>query len=294
MIHDRANDHESRLSVRTALEDHPVHNVPPVGDPYVLGRWHKHRASAKGYVKEALAKARSRLADSVPPAKLLVFGRPRSGTTLLGQLMGQVPDIHDDRECLHHAVLDPLKFLQNRARCCKAKGYVCKFLSYQMFEVQRIQDPLAFFEHLHDVHFHLLHLRRHTYDQALSLSTAQVTSQYFLDPSASYEKRLDIRIEPERFLAQVLWNLEMLSYEDQLMSNFPHLVVQYENDLLNPVAQQKTIDTICTDLGIRCGTVKATLQRTGGTNGKFRVTNEDELKLMLQKNDLDHILEERM
>jgi len=94
-------------------------------------------------------------------------------------------------------------------------------------------------------------------------------------------------------MAQVLWNLEMLSYEDQLMSNFPHRVVQYENDLLNPVAQQKTIDTICTDLGIRCGRVKATLERTGGTNGKFRVTNEDELKRMLQKNGLGHILEEK-
>ncbi|MEI4233972.1 hypothetical protein [Roseovarius sp. D22-M7] len=294
MMHDKANDHESRLSVRTTLEDHPVHNVPPVGDPYIFGRWHKHRVSAKGYVKEALAMARSRLADDAPPAKLLVFARPRSGTTLLGQLMGQVPDIQDDRECLHHAVLDPVKFLQNRARCCKAKGYVCKFLSYQMFEVQRIQDPLAFFENLHDVDFHLLHLRRRTYDQALSLSTAQVTSQYFLKPGESHEKRRNIRIEPERFLAQVLWNLEMLSYEDQLLSNFPHHVVQYEQDLLNPVAQQKTIDTICADLGILCSTVKATLERTGGTNGKFRVINEDELKLTLRKNDLGHVLEERM
>lgn len=293
-MHDKADNHEARLSVRTALEDHPVHNVPPVGDPYVLKRWHKNRASAKGYVKEALAMARSRLADGAPRAKLLVFARPRSGTTLLGQLMGQVPDIHDDRECLHHAVLDPFKFLGNRARCCKAKGYVCKFLSYQMFEVQRIQDPLAFFKHLHNDDFRLLHLRRNTYDQALSLSTAQVTSQYFLEPGASHEKRRDIRIEPERFLEQVLWNLEMLSYEDQLMSNFPHGVVQYEQDLLTPVTQQKTIDTICTDLGIRCGPVKANLERTGGTNGKFRVTNEDELKLILRNNDLGHILEERM
>lgn len=172
-------------------------------------------------------------------------------------------------------------------------GYVCKFLSYQMFEVQRIQNPLAFFEDLHGAGFRLIHLRRGTYNQARSLSTAQVTSQYFLEPGAAYEKRRDIRIDPDRFLAQVRWNLEMLSYEDRLMANFPHRVVQYERDLLNPAAQQKTIDTICTDLGIRGSTVKATLQRTGGKDGRFRVANEDELKLILQKNDLDHILEER-
>lgn len=292
MVWNTANDPETRDRVRAALASHPVHDVKPVGDPYVLGRWHKDRVSAKGYVREARALAKSRLVDGAPPAKLLVFSRPRSGTTLLGQLMSQVPGIHDDRECLHHAVLAPSRFIQNRASCCTLDGYVCKFLSYQMFEVQQIQDPLSFFKDLHEAGFHLIHLRRGTYNQALSLSTAQVTSQYFLDTGAASKKHRDIRIEPEQFLAQVRWNLEMLSYEDQLMANFPHHLVQYERDLLNPAAQQKTINTICTDLGIQCSTVKATLQRTGGKNGRFHVINEDELKLMHQKNGLNHILEE--
>ena len=264
---------DDRAGLQRALDAHPVHSVPPVGDPYVMGRWHKDRATPKGYVKEFLAACGGVVTRSTP-SKLVVFARPRSGTTLLGHLLGQVPDVHDDRESLHHAVVAPVRFLENRARRCGKRAYVSKLLSYQMLEVQRIRDPLAFFERLTDAGFLLIHLRRRTYDQALSLSTAQATHQYVLEKVAPTPHRpSSLRIDPERFVAQVRWNAEMLSFEDALIRNFPHRVVQYERHLCDPDTQQQTTDAVCEDLAVAPAPVQATLRRTGGQGGKFRVEN---------------------
>ena len=50
----------------TDLSAHPVHAIPPVGDPYVLGRWHRDRVSARGYLLEARVALKA----------LVVRGRP--------------------------------------------------------------------------------------------------------------------------------------------------------------------------------------------------------------------------
>ncbi len=89
---------------RQALVRYPVHDIPPVGDPHVPGRWHKDRASARGYLFEARVWAESMVRHR-GPKRFLMVGRPRSGTTLLRRLLNQVAEIHCDCEMLHHAVL---------------------------------------------------------------------------------------------------------------------------------------------------------------------------------------------
>ena len=113
------------------------------------------------------------------PAKLLVFARPATGHYPASGSLGQVPDVHVDRESLHHAILAPRRFLENRARQCGiSESYVSKLLSYKMLSRLR-GDPLAFFDILIDAGF-LLDSPAPKFDQA-SLSTAQATHEYVLE-----------------------------------------------------------------------------------------------------------------
>ena len=94
------------------LSDHRVHAIPPVGDPYVLGRWHKGRNSLRGYAREAIVKARLAIrAQYDMPEKFVIFGRPRSGSTLLSRLLGQVHGLRCTGEMLNYAMVDPRGYL---------------------------------------------------------------------------------------------------------------------------------------------------------------------------------------
>jgi hypothetical protein len=168
----------------SGLQSHPVHAIAPVGDPYVLGLWHKDRASWRGYAYEARVAAKALLRQG-DPAKFLMLGRPRSGTTLLYRLLRQVPGLHCDGEVLHHAVLAPRAFLNRLAAIKQARAWGGKLLSYQMFEVQRIRDHAGFLEGLVEDGFLLIHIRRDTYAQCLSLSTAQAGLGGVLPPTPS-------------------------------------------------------------------------------------------------------------
>lgn len=258
---------------RQALARHPVHGIPPIGAPYVLGRWHKDRASAKGYLFEARVWAKSLLRHG-RPKRFLMVGRPRSGTTLLRGLLNQVEGLHCDGEMLHHAVLAPHAFLNRLAGIKRARAYGSKLLSYQIFEVQKIADPARFIAGLVTDDYTLIHVRRDTFDQALSLSVAQAGMGYHLRAGATGETRR-VTLDPDLFAAQIRHHRAMLDYEDLLFSQLPHLRVQYEDDLRVAARHQATVDRICTALELPSSPVQADTQRV---SARREITNIDELR----------------
>jgi hypothetical protein len=271
------------------LDAHPVHRIPPVGAPYVLGRWHHDRATWRGYAFEARVWAKS-LVRRNPTARFLMLGRPRSGTTLLYRLLDQVPGLHCDGEVLHHAVLAPRAFLNRLAGIKSSPLWGAKLLSYQMFEMQRIPDHRAFLAGLVADGFRLIHIRRDTWEQSLSLSLAQETDLYHIRAGEAAGETAEggrLRLDPARMVAQIRWNLAMLDYEDRLLAPLPHLVVDYGRDLARPEAHQSTVERICAFLGHPAGPVRADLERTGG---RTRVENMDEIRAALTAAGLGHVL----
>lgn len=258
---------------RQALAAHPVHDIPPVGDPYVWGRFHKDRASLRGYAFEARVWAKS-IVKRTDPRKFLMVGRPRSGTTLLRRLLNQVEGLQCDGEMLHHAVLAPHAFLNRLAGIKDTPVYGSKLLSYQIFEVQRIGDPAHFFEGLLADGYTLIHVRRATFDQALSLSVAQAGLGYH-QRAGEVAGRRDVTLDPDLFVRQVRHHKAMLDYEDLLFSHLPHLIVQYEDDLLHAETHQCCVDRICFALGLASGPVTADLARQAA---RTEVTNLADLQ----------------
>jgi len=270
-------DASPRAMPQTPLRDHPVFSIPPIGDPYRFGLWHQDRASLKGYAFEARISLKS-LARRGDPRKFLILGRPRSGTTLLQRLLNQVEGLRCDGEVLHHAVLRPVDFLDRHARTRDTAIAGAKIISYQMFEVQRIPDHGAFLAALAARGFRFIHIRRNTYKQCLSLSTAQETQHYHAALGQGGASRA-FALDPDRFERQVRWNLAMLDYEEKLLAPHDPLVIHYDRELRDAPGHQACIDRICRWLDHPSSPVHADLERT---SARTEITNQAELKARLE------------
>lgn len=280
------------------LMTHPVHAYPSDPQSFYLGRWHHHRLALSGVKTEAIKRLKARLRAPTAPRKLLVFGRPRSGTTLLGKIMGQVPGVHDEGEYLHFGHFSPLRSLEACAHTTPCEVFVAKLLSYQMLEVQQIADGYGFFKQLRSKGYSFLHIRRNSFNQALSLCTARATGHYFVEKDAAMPEQRAVEIDPDAFIAELRRTMMMLAYEDLLMSGFEHIAVQYETDLRDATRHQATADRICDTLGQPPHSVSATIPRTGGAQGHFQVTNREVLEARVFEEGLeralsDHQVEQR-
>lgn len=278
------------------LRQHALHGMRWTGADKVLGRWHRDRMSAKGYGLEARVFLRSlmtrlqTLERGRQSGRFLMLGRPRSGTTLLARLLNQVDGIRCDGEVLHHAVAFPRGLLNRLAYKSREQVYGAKLITYQIAEVQGIHDAEAFLRGLCDDGFRLIHIRRRTFDQALSLSVAQATHRYHIRKHAPVGVGIAaLSLDPERWLHQIRWNMAMLDYEDRLMARFAHLRVDYEPDLADPAMHQHSVDRICLWLGVASSPVTADLDPTGA---RSIVTNLDTLRQAVTSGGFARLLTE--
>ncbi|MDJ0859644.1 MAG: hypothetical protein QNJ03_11225, partial [Dinoroseobacter sp.] len=222
------------------------------------------------------------------PKPFLIYGRPRSGTTLLVDLLDQVDGVRCDGELLHSLVMRPVGFLRDLPKRAgpDVSAYGVKLLSYQLMEVQRVIRPLAFFENVASMNYSIIHIKRNTWDQTLSLAKAQNSGVYISDTS----KTTHLRVDPEKFVGLLRWNEAMLEYENAVMSRVPHIAVHYETDLEDAHRHQATIDRLCRQLGVVAKSkVEAPHKRTGGFLGSQKIENLDELVDAAAKAGFEHL-----
>lgn len=259
-----------------------VGSEPKAG--YLFGRIHPHRFRRTGVLTEARVWAKS-LGRNDQTTPFLIFGRPRSGTTVLVRLLDQVPNIRCDGELLHFGLISPLGLLSRLPRRAGSAAYGVKLLSYQLTEVQRIRRPIAFFDRVQEMGYRVVHLRRDTWSQTLSLARAQASKVYFVDRSAVI--RPDLRLDPHKFLDLLAWNDRMLGYEDAIMAHVPHHAVQYEAALQDQTQHQKTVDDLCRMLNVPSAAVTARTVRTGEAQ---TVVNMNDIKDVVARSHLAHLL----
>ncbi|MEM7508232.1 MAG: sulfotransferase [Pseudomonadota bacterium] len=278
----------SRRELDEAFARHPVVGSEPRTDIYGRLGVHPDRLNPKNLIIEAKVFART-LRRNDTPKPFVIYGRPRSGTTLLVRLLDQVPAVRCEGERLHYLLLDPVGFLARLPRRAgrDVRAYGVKLISYHLMEIQRIRRPLAFFDRIADFDYSVLHLTRNTWDQTLSLAKAHASGLYFMNDKAGVQT---LRLDPERFLALLTWNAEMLAYETEVMAHVPHHPIRYDTDLKDADRHQATIDDLCAYLGVPSAPVKATMKRTGGKTGLQRVENLDEVAAHIRQSDLAHLV----
>ncbi|MEM8581326.1 MAG: hypothetical protein AAGF50_09040, partial [Pseudomonadota bacterium] len=194
-----------------------------------------------------------------------------------------------DGELLHSLVMRPVGLLRDLPKRAgpNVQAYGVKLLSYQLMEVQRVIRPIAFFERLKALDYSIIHLKRNTWDQTLSLAKAQHSGVYF-----SGETRAStLRIDPKKFVALLRWNEAMLEYEDAVMSQVPHIPVNYEKDREASGRHQSTVSELCRTLGVEVSIpVQASFKRTGGQRGSQKIENMDELLSRSAEAGFSHLI----
>jgi hypothetical protein len=276
----------NRILADRVIAQHPAIGTEP-RDAYRFGQ-HPHRLRLKGIAMEARVYCKA-LCRGQQPKKFLIFGRPRSGTTLLRHLLGQVPDVICDGELMHDRILSPDLLARALPRRAGVGCYGFKLLSYQMTEVQKIRRPFAFMENLQEQGYKVIHLTRQTGPQTLSLVTAQTAGRYF---NAGNQMTTEIKLDPDRVLAQIQWNERMLQFERDLMGYIDHLPVVYERDLMDQTQHQAITDRICAVLGHPSDSVQAQMTRTGGAKGTMLIRNKDQILTHLNRNGAGEFAEQ--
>jgi len=282
----------SRRELDDRLARHPVVGAEPRIDIYGRIGIHPDRLTPKALPMEFRVWAKSLLrADR--PRPFLIYGRPRSGTTLLVHLLDQVPGVRCDGELLHHFLIDPVGFLKRLpSRAGPDLGaYGMKLISYHLMEIQRIRRPLAFFDRIGDYGYRVIHLTRDSWDQTLSLVKAQRSGVYF-NKSGTKGPSI-VTIDPELFLRTLRWNVAMLDYENTVMSHVDHCRVHYDDDLKQADRHQETVDRVCDFLGVPSGPVASNMTRTGGKGGTQKVENIDQIIARVRDSDLADYVPER-
>ena len=97
---------------------------------------------------------------SLPSKKFVIFGRGRSGSTLLVNLLDKHNKIYCDNEILHDRVLFPRLYIDLCASRHQSYAYGFKLLSYQIRDIQSIYNQEKFLFNLHKSGYKFIYLTR--------------------------------------------------------------------------------------------------------------------------------------
>ena len=227
---------------------------------------------------------------SLPPKRFVIFGKGRSGSTLLVSLINSLEQVHCDNEILHDRVPFPRLYVDARASYSQSLVYGFKLLSYQLKCVQPIKNPHEFLLNLYQSGYQIIYLKRHNLLRH-ALSNIYARQKKFHYRLGQVEKEPKIRVSSEEVL-QWMTNSERLSeYESNLLQEIPYLSLTYEDDLLDRLSHQTTIDKICALLNIPSAPVKTNLAKSTPSQLSDLVTNYDELVEVVKASKYSHFLQ---
>lgn len=236
------------------------------------------------------------LSSSKHDPRFVVYCRGRDGSTLLVDLLNQLPEVHCDGEILHLPVMAPRLYVRGCQSLAPGEAYGFKLLSYHLTHVQRVSNPAAFLRHLDSSGYKIIYLRRRNLlRQVLSGLYVRHRGGY----AGGHQHHRSTDGPPE--MTRMSVNVEELDYylrefervarnEEATMSGLRCLDLVYEHDLLLADDQQGTVDRVAEYLGVRPTRVKAGLARLTTDDLAEFISNHDEVVRFVEQTDYRRFL----
>lgn len=180
--------------------------------------------------------------------RFVVFGQGRTGSTLLASLLSSHPEVQCDGEILRAALTDPFVHV---ARCQAASAkpvHGFKVKIYQLKDAQQIA-PALFLNEMARMGTKIIFLsRRNVLRQVLSNRIALANRYHFrLGDTVVLEP---VRVEPTELLAAIASRDEHRRDEEAAIGSLVVHRMVYENDLISPEAQRRSLESCFGFLGV--------------------------------------------
>lgn len=227
-----------------------------------------------------------------PEAKFILFGKGRSGTTLLLSLLNSHPDLFCDGEILNKKVLNPNKRVAIRAALSPKNVFGFKLLSYQLRDLQNLKDPKAFLQSLIDQGYKLIHLRReNNLRQVLSRLYAERRMTYHAAKGQKTAPLEKIHLEVPNLLLQLERSAALDTFETEVLNGLNYLYVSYENDLEDNRQHPETMKRVFDFLELDYHEPKAKLKKITTQDLSGFISNADEVEKALAQSKFKHFIE---
>jgi len=225
-----------------------------------------------------------------PDNKFLIYGIPRSGSTLLVNLLDSHPLIHCDGELLIRKLFFSKLYIQCRSKLSRAPVYGFKLL-IDHFETQKIDNPGYYLAELYENGYKIINLKRQNlFRAALSSLYGYHRGRFHHTKTEGNLEHNQMYVSPEKLLEKIHRFEHLLASHEQVLGQLPNLELFYERDLLDENQHQTTIDQICDYLNIPHAKANTNLIKvTTGDLSSF-VINADELEAFLRTTKYAHFI----
>lgn len=197
-----------------------------------------------GYAREMVYAAKAKMGKHHHEKRFVIFGRGRSGSTLLVDLLNSSSDIYCDSEILNRPVFSLYGHIENCSKMHPARIYGFKLLSYQIRSVHKLSDPDAFLDHLvNQLNYKMIFItRKNLLRQTLSKHYAAFRNSWH--EKGGQVTRPKMKVDLPLLLKNLDEGYQLGLYEEERISRVDHLPLTYEDDLSEPDRQVKTVNKI--------------------------------------------------
>lgn len=214
---------------------------------------------------------------SHPQQRFIIFGRGRSGSTLLVSLLDRHPQITCAGEVMRYRTFAPSAYIQRVLATGNAPVTGCKLLSYQMRSIHGMPPDTGFLRDLANQGIAIIYLHRENpVRHAISNIMARRQRIYHVTQAVRQE-RDKIIVEPAEILRWMRGSEALGVYERAVLQDVPHLPLTYERDLEPISARQDTLDKIMTRFNLPPLTAQSDLRKVTPENLADIIENHDAL-----------------
>ncbi len=244
-----------------------------------------------GYAREAFVKIQCVLNPQyTQKSHFLIFGRGRSGSTLLTNILNSSPHIYCDKEILNRPVVNPVQFIHNRASLFKSDIYGFKLLSYQLQSVQSVDKPKDFLRNLVETHgYQLLFISRTNLLRQVLSKRLAYTRKIWHQKTASVSPT-KMKVDLNILLKNLQAGKMLEDFENNVIEGFPYMEVNYENNLSSPEKQLQLTDQLAEYLSIDPFEPNIKLKKISPTGFDDYIENHQEMIDFISKTEFSGYL----
>lgn len=225
-----------------------------------------------------------------PATRYVIVTQSRCGTGLLATLMGQHPDILPDGEVfnknLHRKVRSPGLFLKARSKRAiplnkKIYGFKLKYHHLVMHQELSDQQAERFILDLYHQGWKFIYLRRNNLlRRTLSGVIARTRRLRHVRGGQALSK---IHVDGKELMRELQASERSLAIDEKNMAQVDHLLIEYENDLLDAERHIDLCDRVFGFLGAPAVTVKPSyLEKTSADDLSLTIENYAEIEALLR------------